>query len=141
MLRSKVSEPPCKICRTVGKQGSSGRLEAQFTLHCELASELSIEKREIGFGWRHSGQGKVNAGFDARILKSRIISCTPVRALVPVCASAGLQCSRDSIQHTTANKDIITYPRQTHGYPHTPVHHNGHSTPYQHHREDSSRPG
>lgn len=36
-------------------------------------SSLSIEKREIGFGWRHSGQGKVNAGFDARILKSRII--------------------------------------------------------------------
>lgn len=58
MLRSKVSELPGKICRFEHKKGSSGRLEAQFTLHCELASELSIEKREIGFGWRHSGKGK-----------------------------------------------------------------------------------
>ena len=49
MLRSEFNEPQGKICRFVDKKDSSGRVRSQHAIHRQLAFELSIEKRKIGF--------------------------------------------------------------------------------------------
>ena len=91
MLRSEFSEPPNKICRFVHKKRQQWQVRSQYAIHRQLAFELSIEKRKIGFGFTGVSPGKserTNAGwlcFDARILKSRIILMHDGPSVGPVC--------------------------------------------------------
>lgn len=67
------------------------------------------------------GQGKVNAGFDARILKSRIILMHDGPSVCPVCKVRKAVFKGLDSPDKTDNKDIISQTRKPLGHSHAPT--------------------